>query len=315
MRMTPHSGAVPDEETFAVLKAALAAGVNVWGGADFYGTSERSSLHLLARYFTQYPEDADKVVICIKSGIVDMRTLNMDGSPDGIRRMLANANSTLGGRKKIDVFGIARVDPKTPIEESVRALAELKAAGEIGGILLSEVGANTIRRAASVAQIDMVEQEVSLWATGIFENGVATTCGELGIPIVAHTPIGAGMLTGRIKSIDDLPHGSYLRMFPRFQPENFQKNLALVSEIEKLAKAKGVSPAQLALSWLKLQSKKPGMPLIIPIAGASSEARVKENAAIIDLSDDDLKAITGTLESFPVAGDRYPAAAMKLVGV
>ncbi|XDG03497.1 hypothetical protein ABKA04_003112 [Annulohypoxylon sp. FPYF3050] len=313
MRMTSHDGPMPDEEAFAVLKAALAAGVNVWNGADFYGTSEHNSLHLLARYFSKYPEDAEKVVICIKSGIADFRNFLMDGSPEAVRRSVANANKILGGHKKIDIFGIARVDPKIPIEDTVRALKELVEKGEIGGIQLSEVGAATIRRAASVAKIDMVEEEVSLWATDIFDNGVATTCAELGIPIVAHTPLGAGMLTGQIKSIDDLPPGPYPRIFPRFQPENFHKNLDLVAEIEKLAKAKSVSPAQLALSWLKLQSKKPGMPLIIPIAGARSEARVKENATTVDLSEEDLKTITAILDSFPVAGDRYPAAAMKLV--
>ncbi|KAI1454754.1 putative aldo/keto reductase [Annulohypoxylon moriforme] len=312
MRLTARTGPLPDEEAFAVLKAALAAGVNVWNGGDFYGTPEHNSLHLLARYFSKYPEDADKVVICIKSGVADVKRLLIDCSPDAVRRYVANANKTLGGHKKIDIFGMGRVDPKVPIEETVRALKELVDKGGIGGIQLSEVSAASIRRAASVAKIDMVENEVSLWATQVFDNGVAATCAELGIPIVAHTPLGAGMLTGQIKSLDDLPPDSFLRTFPRFQPENFHKNLELVAEIEKLAKSKGVTPAQLALSWLKLQSKKSGMPLIIPIPGARSEARVRENVVAVDLSEEDLKTITAILDSFPVAGDRYPAAVMKL---
>ncbi|KAI1840578.1 hypothetical protein JX266_013242 [Neoarthrinium moseri] len=313
MRMTLPGSVLPEDEAFVVLKAALDAGVNVWNGADFYGTPEHNSLHLLARYFAAYPDDADRVVICIKSGIVDMRTLSIDGSPKMVRHFAAEANKILGGHKKIDVFGMARVDRKVPIEETVQALAELVAAGEIGGIQLSEVGGDTIRRAAAVAKIDMVEDEVSLWATEVFSNGVTTTCAELGIPIVAHTPLGAGMLTGQLKSLNDLPSGHYPRVFPRFQPANFEKNLGLVAELEKLAKLKRVTPAQLALSWLKLQSQRPGVPLIIPIAGARSKARVQENAETVHLTGEDLKSISTILNSFPVHGDRYPAAGMELV--
>lgn len=177
---------------------------------------------------------------------------------------------------------------------------------------MSEVGAATIRRAAAVADIAMVEEEVSLWAPEILTNGVAEVCAELKIPIVAHTPLGAGILTGQVKSVDDLP-SQYLRFFPRFQGENFQKNLDLVAELQKLAASKHVSPAQLALSWIKLQSKKPGVPFLIPIAGARSPERVKENATTVELSDEDFKAIQAILDSFPVSGDRYPAPGMKLV--
>ena len=311
--MTSPGAAMPDGEAFAVLKAALAVGVNVWSGADFYGTPDHNSLHLLARYFAKYPEDADKAVVCIKSGVIDMKTLTIDGSPQTVRRLVADANKVLGGHKKIDVFGIARVDPKVPVEDTIKTLAELVAAGEIGGIQLSEVGSATIRRAAAVTKIEAVEEEASLWSTEIFHNGVTTTCAELGIPILAHTPLGAGMLTGQLKSLNDLPPGHYPRVFPRFQPANFEKNLALVSELEKLAKAKGVSPAQLALSWLKLQSRKPDVALIIPVAGARSAERVEENAKTVDLREEDLQAVTAILSSFPVHGDRYPEAGMKLV--
>ncbi|KAL2140418.1 hypothetical protein VTI28DRAFT_3838 [Corynascus sepedonium] len=313
MRMTSPGAAMPDDEAFAVLKAALSAGVNVWNGADFYGTPDHNSLHLLARYFAKFPEDAEKVVVCIKSGIIDMKTLTLDGSPQTVRRLVADANRVLSGHKKIDIFGIARVDPKVPIEDTVGALAELVAAGEIGGIQLSEVGSATIRRAAAVAKIDVVEEEASLWTPEIFDNGVAETCGELGIPIMAHTPLGAGMLTGRLKTLDDLPPGHYPRVFPRFQPGNFDKNLALVAELEKLAQAKGVSPSQLALSWLKLQSRRPGVAVVIPVSGARSAERVRENAVTVDLSEEDFQMIAGILKSVPVHGTRYPAAGMALV--
>lgn len=311
--MTSPGAAMPDEDAFAVLKAALSAGVNVWSGADFYGTPDHNSLHLLARYFAKFPEDAEKVVVCIKSGIIDMKTLTLDGSPQTVRRLVTDANKVLGGHKKIDAFGIARIDPKVPVEDTVKALAELVAAGEIGGIQLSEVGSATVRRAAAVAKIDVIEEEASLWTPEIIDNGIAATCGELGIPIMAHSPLGAGMLTGQLKTLDDLPPGHYPRVFPRFQPDNFDKNLALVAELEQLAKAKGVSPSQLALSWLKLQSLKPGVAVIIPVAGARSAERVRENAETVALSEGDFQAIASILKRIPIYGTRYPEAGMALV--
>ncbi|KAI0435994.1 putative aldo/keto reductase [Xylaria telfairii] len=313
MRLTARGANIPDEDAFALLKAAISAGVTCWNGADFYGTPADNSLHLLSRYFAAYPEDADKVVICIKTGVVDMRTFSMDCSPQAIRNFAANANSILGGKKKIDIFGIARVDPKVPVEDTIKTLAELVSEGTIGGIQLSEVGPETIRRAASVAKIDMVEAEVSLWAPEIFDNGVAATCSALNIPIVAHTPLGAGMLTGKFRSPDDLEPNDHHRFFPRFQPENFGKNLELVDALNKLAELKECTPAQLALSWIKLQSTKTGVPPLIPVFGARTPARIAENTKDIDITDEDSKEIKRVLASFPVVGTRYPAQAMSLV--
>lgn len=310
--MTSPGAVMPDEEAFVVLKAALAAGVNLWSGADFYGTPDNNSLHLAARYFAKYPEDADKVVLSIKSGIIDMRTLTIDGSPQNVRKAVTNANKILNGYKKIDVFGICRVDHKVPIEDTVCAEAELVKAGEIGSIQLSEAGETTIRRAAAVADIALVEDEASLWTPEVFENGVAAACGELGIALVAHTPLGAGMLTGNVKTVADLPAG-HLRAFPRFQPGNFDKNRSLVLELEKLAQVKGVSTARLALSWLKLQSRKPGTAVVIPVAGARSAERIKDNAETTELSSEDLEAISAILKSNVVHGTRYPEAGMNLV--
>jgi pyridoxine 4-dehydrogenase len=184
----------------------------------------------------------------------------------------------------------------------MKVLQDLVNEGKIGGIQLSEAKAETIRRAA----------KVSLWATDIFENGVAETCAQLGITVVAHTPLGAGMLTGQIKSLADMPANDHHRHFPRFQPENLQKNLDLVVELSKLADSKGCTTAQLALCWIKSRSKTPGMPVIIPVFGSRSEERVKENTKEVDLTAADLKAIDNILDSFPVAGHRYPEAAAKL---
>ncbi|KAG4025310.1 hypothetical protein MFRU_061g00290 [Monilinia fructicola] len=312
MRMTWHGEQTPDSIAFPVMRAALAAGVNLWNGADFYGSPDNNSLHLLARYFAKYPEDVDKVVLCIKSGVVDMKTLQMDSSPAAVYRFVANANQILGGVKKIDLFGMGRQDKKTPIEETVRALDECVKKGLIGGIQLSEVAAKSILRASTVAKIDMVEAEISLWATDVFENGIAEVCGELGIVMVAHTPLGAGMLTGQVKGREDIPEVYLQRSFPRFQPENFQKNLDLVEELRSLATEKSCTPAQLALCWIKSQSRKPGYPLIVPVFGARSESRIQENATDIELTDRDLKKITDILASFPVQGHRYPPAAAAL---
>ncbi|PWY68089.1 Aldo/keto reductase [Aspergillus sclerotioniger CBS 115572] len=312
MRFTWVNNVTPDEQAFKVLKTALAVGVNVWNGADFYGTPDDNSLHLMNRYFTAYPEDADKVVLTIKSGLVDIRTFSLDCSRAGLRGFVDNAIKILDGKKKIDIFGCARVDPNVPVEDSIKALAELKDEGKIGGIQLTEVKADTIRRAANVAKIDMVEAEVSLWATDIFRNGVAETCAELGIPIIAHSPLGAGMLTGTIKSTADFAENDHRRFFPRFHPDNLSKNRLLVIELEKLAVSKGCTAAQLALSWVKAQSKKPGMPFFVPIAGARSEARVVENVKDVDLTDHDLKEIDAILDKFPVTGERFPPAGMKL---
>ena len=252
------------------------------------------------------------MLLCIKSGIADMKTFKIDSSPEAVRRSVENATKILDGKKKIDLFGCARVDQNVPIEDTMKVLQDLVDEGKIGGIQLSEVKAETIQRAAKVAKIDMVEAEVSLWATDIFENGVAETCAQLGITVVAHTPLGAGMLTGHIKSLADMPANDHHRYFPRFQPENFQKNLDLVVELSKLADIKGCTTAQLALCWIKSRSKTPGMPVIIPVFGARSEERVKENTKEVDLTVADLKVIDNILDSFPVAGHRYPVAAAKL---
>ena len=244
-------------------------------------------------------------MICIKTGVADMKSFRLDCSPEFVRAAVDRCNAILDGKKKIDIFGAARVDPNVPVEETVRALGQMVDEGKIGGIQLSEVSADTIRRANKVHKIEMVEAEVSLWATEIFTNGVYDTCKELGIVVCGHTPLAAGMLTGQIKSIEDLPADDHHRHFPRYQPENFSKNLELVAEIEKIAKEKGCTAAQLALSWIKRMG-------VVPVAGARSVERIQENSETVELTEKDLEAIEGILKSFPIQGTRYPARAMKL---
>lgn len=302
----------PDDQAFKVMKAALENGANVWSGADLYGTPENNSLHLMNRYITKYPEDADKVVLVIKGGVVEVGTFKIDASPEGMRKQLDNCNQILDGKKSIDVFGPARVDVKVPIEMTVASLGDFVDQGLIGGILLSEVRAETIRKASKVRKIDAVEAEVSLLSRDIFTNGVAQTCAELGIVVIAHTPLSGGMLTGAITKLEDLPVGGHHRFFPRFQGENLQTNLKPVQALQKVAATKHCTLAQLALSWIRSHNGKPGMPFILPVAGSASEKRFLENFANVDMDEDDLEEIKSIMDSHPVVGARYPGKGAEL---
>lgn len=289
------------------MRTALSHGANFWNGGDLYGPPTYNSLHLLNAYFTKYPEDADKVLLSIK-GCVNIATMTPDGSEEGVRRSVDNCLKVLGGKKKLDMFECARVDPKTPIETTIKALAEYVKEGKLGGISLSEVKAETIRRAAKVHPICAVEMEVSLWSSDVLTNGVAETCAELGIPIVAYSPLGRGFLTGQIKKYEDIPEGSMLRHLPRLQKDVFPKNLELVTALEKLAGKKGCTPAQLALAWVRQLSDRPGMPLFIPIPGATTEERVNENMKNIKLTEGDMEEIDKILGQVEIVGGRYPEA-------
>ena len=246
-------------------------------------------------------------------GTIDGATFQPDGSPEGIRRSVENCLKLLDGKKKIDIFECARVDPKVEVEVSIKALAELVKEGKIGGIGISEVRAETIRRAAKVHPIAAVEVELSLWATEPLTNGVADACYELGIPLVAYSPLGRGFLTGQIKEVEDIPEGDLRRRFDRFQPENFEKNLDLVRELQKIADKKGCSAAQLAMGWVMGLNGKKGMPTIIPIPGASSEERVKENTATVYLSEQEEQDIAAILAKAEVHGGRYNDHAVRLL--
>ena len=175
------------------MRAALEAGANFWNGGEIYGTPERNSLHLLNEYFTKYPSDADKVVLSIKGGL-KQGFRESGGSEANIKRSIDECLRVLEGKKFLDLFECARVDKKVPIEDTIGYIKKYVDAGKIGGISLSEVRADTIRRAAKVAKIAAVEVEFSLWVTDILGNGISQACAELDIPIVAYSPIGHGFL-------------------------------------------------------------------------------------------------------------------------
>ena len=289
----------------------IRTGTDCSSGGEFYGTPEANSLQLLNRYFTKYPEDADKVVLSIKGGLAPDMT--PAGDPERLRKSVENCVKLLGGTKKIDMFECARVDTTVGIESSTRTLGELVKEGLIGGVSLSEVSAESVHRAVKVHPIVAVELEVSLWEDNILKNGVAEACAEHSIPIVAYSPIGKGFLTGKIKTPDDLPEGDPRLRFPRFSPENFPKNVELVQKIQAIAGRKGCTPGQLALAWVRQLSDRPGMPRFIPIPGSTNVERVKENMHVVDLSKAELAEIDKVLSTFQVTGTRYPAALMSHV--
>lgn len=285
------------------MKAALAAGSNFWNGGEIYGTPTANSLHLLNAYFTKYPEDRDKVVLSIK-GSADVSTFTPKGDKKTITRSIEECLRVLDGKKKIDIFECARVDPKVPIEESIGYLAEFVKAGKIGGIGLSETGANTIRRAASIHPIAAVEVEFSIFSRDIEVNDVASTCDELGIPVVAYSPLARGFLTGKIKSFADVTE--HQKHGPRFQEENFYQNLDLVKALAQFAQRKGCTLSQLAIGWIRAWSGREGHPVLIPIPGATTRERVEENTKDVHVTPEELKEIDEILSRLPVQGARVP---------
>ncbi|KAM7201538.1 NADP-dependent oxidoreductase domain containing protein [Naviculisporaceae sp. PSN 640] len=282
------------------LKTALEHGANFWNGSLHYGTPQFNSLHLLKHYFQQYPEDVNKVVLSIK-GAYHPRD-GPDGSPEGIRASVEEALKVLPPSvKAIDLFECARVDPRVPIETSIKTLFDLVKEGKIRGVGLSEASAATIRKGHAVHPIAAVEIELSLSTPEPLHNGIVKTCHELGIPIAAYSPVGRGFITGEIRSLDDLPEKDFRRMLPRFQPENFEQNLKLVEAVGKIAKRKGVTTAQVAIGWVVRQGA-------IPIPGSKTGSRIIENCTPASLTDFEMAEIKKILDTIPISGQRYGGA-------
>jgi pyridoxine 4-dehydrogenase len=306
MGLTWRATPPPQSQAFAAMDAALAGGANFWNGGELYGPPDRNSLHLLHDYFTQHPEHADRVVLSIKGGLKP-GAMVPDGSAANVRRSVDECLRVLDGTKRIDIFECARVDPNTPIEETIRALAQCVREGKIGGIGLSEVRASTIRRAAAVHPIAAVEVELSLWATDILRNGVADTCAELGIPIVAYSPLSRGMLAGgaTAKTNADLP--DHIRAYPKFQDDVLHANMRVTEEVERLAARRGCTTAQLAIAWVAGLSGRKGLGAIVPIPGATTEERVSENCGAKDvvLTEEEMLELERVVSENKVVGDRY----------
>ncbi|KAK0733919.1 NADP-dependent oxidoreductase domain-containing protein [Lasiosphaeria miniovina] len=304
MNLTLRPTRIPDEQIFATIKAALETGSNYLNASEFYGAPDHNSLTVLNKYFDKYPEDEGKFVINAKGCLPNFAP---DNSPASVKTSIGNSVRLIGGKGRIDQFEPARNDAAVDVEVALKAIGEHVETGDIKGITLSEVNAETIRRAAKIANIEAVEVELSLWELAPLENGVAKVCAELGIPLLAYSPLGHGVLTGKVNKPSDIPEGDFRRTIPRFQGEHFKANIRLVREVEKLAAKKGTTPAQIAINWLLALARRPGMPTVVPIPGASSPAQVRENTVEIDLTDADMVEIDLILEALPVAGDPYGA--------
>jgi aryl-alcohol dehydrogenase-like predicted oxidoreductase len=301
------SSASNDAEAIGVIQSALSLGVSFLDTADMYGPFTNEILVGKA-----ISGKRDQVILATKFGFerdpANPRSRAINGKADYVRAA-CDASLKRLNVERIDLYYQHRVDRSTPIEETVGAMAELVKAGKIDGIGLSEPSADTIRRAHQVHPITAVQSEYSLWSRDP-EDGVLQVCSELGIGFVAYSPLGRGFLTGRYRSIDDLDAKDFRRFSPRFQGDNFAKNLATVDKVEEIAKEKHCTPAQLALAWLLAQG-----PHIVPIPGTTSAARLKENlaAADISLSAADLARIAAVAPSGVAAGARYDETGMRLV--
>lgn len=307
MGMSAFYGPHDDAESLATLDAALDLGVNFLDTADMYGphTNEQLLARLLARR-------RGEVVLATKFGIVmdpaDPAKRGVNGRPEYVRASCEGSLKRLGV-DHIDLYYQHRIDPEVPIEETVGAMADLVKAGKVRWLGLSEASAATLRRAAAVHPIHALQSEYSLW-TRDPEDGVLAACRELGIGFVAYSPLGRGFLTGAIKSPDDFAADDFRRGNPRFQGENFQRNLQLVDKVGALAAAKGCSPAQLALAWLLAQGQD-----IVAIPGARKQANLRDNlgAAEVALSAGDLAELDAAFAGGKVSGLRYGAEVMDMV--
>lgn len=299
MGMAAFYGQPSDEaQAAAVIHRALDLGVTLFDTAEMYGphTNEVQVGKALA-------DRRDKAFVATKFGIgwnADRTALKVDGTPANVRRAIEGSLKRLG-MDHVDLYYLHRVDPDTPIEETVGAMAELVTEGKVRFLGLSEAAPATLRRAHATHPITALQTEYSLWSREP-EDEILTTVRELGIGFVPYSPLGRGFLSGEIKSIDDLQEGDFRRSNPRFQGENFQKNLDLVEAVKAIAHDRGVTAAQLALAWVLHQGDD-----LVPIPGTRRIATLQENVAAADivLTPEDLEAIEAAFPRNAAQGHRY----------
>ncbi len=307
MGMSEFYGATDETEALATLDLALERGVTLLDTADAYGPHHNEEL--LGRALRGRRE---RVFLATKFGLVrsdDPNTRGVNGRPDYVRQAVDGSLRRLGV-EQLDLYYQHRVDPEVPIEETVGAMAELVRAGKVLYLGLSEASSETLRRAHRIHPIAALQSEFSLWSRDPQEHGVLATCRELGVALVAYSPLGRGFLTGALKSPDDFAADDYRRLSPRFQGENFQRNLELVERVRALAEAKGVTPGQVALAWVLAQGED-----IVPIPGTRRRHYLLENLAALEvqLSASERAELDDLFTPESVAGTRYPAAWMQLV--
>jgi len=302
MGMSAFYGAPSDEATAqGVLARALELGVTLFDTAEMYGPYTNEEL--LGRAFAG---KRDKVFLATKFGIgytADRTALKVDGSPVNVRRAIEGSLKRLN-TDHVDLYYLHRVDPDTPIEDTVGAMAELVTEGKVRFLGLSEAAPETLRKAHATHPITALQTEYSLWSREP-EDAILKTCEELGIGFVPYSPLGRGFLSGDIKSIDDLEEGDFRRTNPRFMGENFQKNIDLVNAVTQIATDKGVTAAQLALAWVLAQGEH-----LVPIPGTRRVRTLDDNIASADmvLTADDLARIEAVFPKDAAVGDRYAPA-------
>lgn len=299
MGMSDFYGQFDDRESLATISAAVDGGITLFDTADIYGPFSNEAL--VGRGLAAA---RDRVVIATKFGVVRTsagQAVGLNGTPDYVKRSCDLSLQRLGV-DEIDLHYQHRVDPNTPIEETVGAMAELVARGKVRQIGLSEASAETIRKAHAVHPLAAVQTEYSLWSRDI-EDEVLPTLRELGIGLVAYSPLGRGFLTGAIDSTDKLEAGDWRRHAPRFQAENLGHNLQLLRAVEQLASEKECTPGQLALAWLLHQGQD-----IVPIPGTKRRTWLAENLAAADvvLAEQDLEALDSAMPKGSSKGERYP---------
>jgi aryl-alcohol dehydrogenase-like predicted oxidoreductase len=306
MGMSEFYGPGDEAESIATVQRALDLGVDFLDTADMYGpyTNEELVGRAIRGRRAQ-------VVLATKFGIVraeDRTVRTINGRPEYVRAACEGSLRRLGV-ETIDVYYQHRVDPATPIEETVGAMAELVRQGKVRWLGLSEAGPETLRRASAVHPITALQTEYSLWSRDP-EDAILETCRALGIGFVAYSPLGRGFLTGQLKRFEDLAADDYRRMSPRFQGDNFRKNLDLVRRVEDLAREKGCSPAQLALAWVLAQGED-----VVAIPGTKRRKYLEENLGALDVRLDagDLARIDAVLPRDAASGGRYPEAMMRAV--
>jgi aryl-alcohol dehydrogenase-like predicted oxidoreductase len=307
MGMSWAYGSADDHESVRVLHHALDIGVNFWDTAEMYGPFKNEEL--LGRAIKG--KRRQDVVIATKFAMKfgpNGEVLGLDSSPAHIKWSIEGSLHRLG-TDYVDLYYQHRLDPNTAIEDTVGAMADLVKAGKVRYIGLSEVGPGTIRRAHAVHPLSALQSEYSLWTRGL-EQKLLTTLRELGIGLVAYSPVGRGFLSGKIKSIEDLEQSDWRRNNPRFQGENFEHNLKLVRILEKMASANRVAPAQVALAWVLRRGSD-----IVPIPGTRHIHHLDENveAVSIRLPESGWSELDNFMASFQVAGPRYQEAAMKWI--
>jgi aryl-alcohol dehydrogenase-like predicted oxidoreductase len=306
MGMSEFYGSGSEQESIATIHHAIERGVNFLDTADMYGVGRNEELVGKA-----IRDRRERVFLATKFGNVrgpGGEFLGVKGDPDYVRSA-CDASLRRLGVEVIDLYYQHRVDANVPIEDTVGAMARLKEEGKIRFLGLSEAAPHTIRRAAAAAKITAVQTELSLWSRDA-EAEVLPTVRELGIGYVAYSPLGRGFLTGQIKSADDFPEDDFRKFHPRFQGENFEKNIQLVRAVEALAKDKGCTTAQLALAWVLAQGED-----VVPIPGTKRVRYLDENIGALDvkLSGEDLKRLDEILPPGAAAGPRYHERGMETV--